>query len=194
MYFPKPILEAHLSTTRMALRRHLTGASRKHHDADDMPARTPGLPDSRTPGLPESRNPGIPESRTTDDLPAPASRGWWRARASPLTCGGAAVPRKHHDADGACSGALRAAQAKDKAWMNNNMIHSVATALPVTPGEGTASRKRKRPLRQLALNTRLHTSRQTNTGPIYLRVIYSDIGTHYRGTKQHTLDQQPQPT
>jgi hypothetical protein len=124
---------------------------------------------------------------------------------------------------------------KDRAWMNNNMIHSVATALQidiavathlregsrvrqtldiyragppvgtippptddqllyqgtryqwslspehtVTPGEGAASRKRQRPLRQHALNPLLRAPRQTNTGPIYLRVIYSNIGSHYR--------------
>jgi hypothetical protein len=140
-------------------------------------------------------------------------------------------------------------QAKDRAWMNNNMIHSVATALQidiavathvregsrvrqtldiyragppvgtippptddqllyqgtscqwslppehtVTPGEGAASRKRQRPLCQLALNPLLRAPRLTNTGPIYLRVIYSNIGSHYRGTQQHTPDQQPQPT
>jgi hypothetical protein len=140
-------------------------------------------------------------------------------------------------------------QAEDKAWMNNNMIHSVATALQidiavathlrtgsgvrqtldiyragppvgtilaptddqllfkgascqwslppehtVTPGEGAAPRKRQRPLRQLALNTLLKSIRQTNSGPIYLRVIHSNIGTHYRGTKQYTPDQHPQPT
>jgi hypothetical protein len=140
-------------------------------------------------------------------------------------------------------------QAEDTAWLNNNMIHSVATALQVdiavathlregsrvrktldiyragppvgttppptddqllyhdtscqwslppestvTPGEGTAPRKRTRPLRQNALSALLHTVRHTNAGPIYLRVIYSDIGRHYRGTKLLTLDQQPQPT